>query len=247
MPKAPSASAHHCTARENIFSFKFAVAVFKKGGGGNCIFVLLLCPREKFWFLPPDVKRLFPPGPRRGTQRLFPGWAPLPAVLPEPGRLLLGTSALPHSGLGLPAPVFPSPLSAIVSALLSEPGLSLFPPVGPLPLHQLHPSTSAGSMALAAVALRGGGAPVTVAPGSEPRPPSGVPSCPSAAARSRGRCCCPRGRSLRDAFGPPRPGGPSGESLVFIFGLCVLGNATERSAHDHENTHGLLRSLLERK
>lgn len=193
--------------------------------GGGCVFALLLCPREKFELLPPDVKRLFPSGPRRGTKRLVPGWAPLPAVLPEPGRLLLGPSALPHSGLGLPAPVFPSPLPAVVSAVLSEPGLSLFALVGPLPLHQLHPSTSAGSMALAEVALRGGGAPVTVAPGSEPRPPAGVPSCPPAAARSRGRCCCSRGRSLRDASGPPRPGGASGDSFVFIFGLCVLGNA----------------------
>lgn len=212
--------------RKSVFlSLVFRCCYSLKTAGGSSVFVLLLCPREKFWLLPPDVKRLFPPGPRRGTKRLFPGWAPLPAVLPEPGRLLLGTSALPHSGLGLPAPVFSSPVSAIVSAILSEPGLSLFALVGPLPLHQLHPSTPAGSMALAEVALRGGGAPVTVAPGSEPRPPSGVPSCPSAAARSRGRCRCSRGRSPRDAFGPPRPGGASGESLLFIFGLCVLGNA----------------------
>lgn len=170
-----------------------------------------------------DVKRLFPSGPRRGTQRLLPGWAPLPAVLPEPGRLLLGTSALPHSGLGLPAPVFPSPLPAVVSAVLPEPGL--FALVGPLPLHQLHPSASAGGMALAEVALRGGGAPVTVAPGSEPRPPSGVPSCPSAAARARGRRRRSRGGALGDAPGPPRPGGASGDSLAFICGLCVLANA----------------------
>lgn len=162
----------------------------------------------------PDTNRLFPSGPCRGTKRLVSGWPTLPAILPEPGRLLLGTSALPHSGLGLPAPVFPSPLPAIVSAILPEPGLGLFPLVGPLPLHQLHPSTSAGSMALAEVALRGGGAPVTVTPGSEPRPPSGVPSCPSAAARSRGRCCSSRGRSLRDAPGPPRPGGSAGELFL---------------------------------
>lgn len=195
------------------------------------------------------MKRLFASGPRRGTKRLFPGRAPLPAVLPQPGRLLVGTSALPHSGLGLPAPVFPSPLPAIVSAILSEPGLSLFPLVGPLPLHQLHPSASAGSMALAEVALRGGGAPVTVAPGSEPRPPSGVPSCPSAAARARGRCCCSRGRSPGDAFRPPRPGGSSGESLVFYFwalcsGKCLQLNVTERSASSEGRKHTLLSYLI---
>lgn len=163
----------------------------------------------------------FSAGPRRRTKRLFAEWAPLPAVLPEPGRLLLGSPALPHSGLGLPASVLPSPLSPVVPAILTEPGLCVFPPVRPLPLHQLHPSTSASGMALAEVALRGRGAPVTVAPGSEPRPPTGVPSCPSAAARSRGRCCCSRGRSSWDAPGTSRPGGSAGD-LVYLFRFSIL-------------------------
>lgn len=233
MPKASSARAHHCAARENLVSFQFALTLLKQGGERgvgththtHVIFVLLHCPREKSWLLPPDVTRLSLPGARRGTERLLPGRASLPAVLPEPGRLLLGPAALPHSGLGLPAPVLPSPLSAVVSTILSEPGLSLLPLVGPLPLHQLHPSASAGSMALAEVALRGGGPPVTVAPGPEPRPPAGVPGGASAAARARRRCCRARGRAPGDAPGPPRPGGPPGEPLVLISGLPALENA----------------------
>lgn len=157
------------------------------------------------------VCRSLSAGPRGGTKRLFAERAPLPAVLPEPGRLLFGSPALPHSGLGLPASVLPPSLPAVFPAILPEPGLGLFPPVGPLPLHQLHPSTSASGMALTEVALRGGGAPVTVAPGSEPRSPAGVSSCPSVAARSRGRSRHARGRSPRDAPGTPRPGRPAGD------------------------------------
>lgn len=173
----------------------------------------------------PDVKHTFSfsAGARRRTKRLLAGRAPLPAVLPEPGSLLLGSTALPHSGLRLPASVLPAPLSPVFSAILPEPGLSIFPPVGPLPLHQLHPSAPASGMALAEIALRGGGAPVTISPGSEPRPPAGVSSCPSAAARARGRGCRTRGRSPRDAPGTSRPRRSAGDYFFLsFFGISVL-------------------------
>lgn len=175
------------------------------------------------------VCRSISAGPRRRTKWLFAERAPLPAVLPEPGRLLLGSPALPHSGLGLPASVLPTSLPAVVPAVLPEPGLGLFPPVGPLPLHQLHPPAPAGGMALTEVALRGRGPPVTVASGAEPRSPAGVPGCPSAAARSRGRRRGARGRSPRDAPGTPRPGGPAGHyinsfiAVVALFGGMFTG------------------------
>lgn len=74
-------------------------------------------------------------GARGRTERLLSERAPLPVVLPQPGRLLLGSPPLPHSGLRLPAAVLPSPVPAVVPVILPEPGLGLLPPVGPLPLH----------------------------------------------------------------------------------------------------------------
>lgn len=186
----------------------------------------------------PDMKQTFwfSAGPRRRTKRLFAERAPFPAVLPESGRLLLGSPALPHSGLRLPASLLPTPLSAVFIAILSEPGLCLFPPVRPLPLHQLHPSAPASSVALAEVALRGRGATVTVSPGFEPGPPSGVSSCPTAAARSRGRGCSARRRSSRDAPGTSRPGWSSGD--FFCFSACVaLALLLEKSVRKSQSAH----------
>lgn len=77
-------------------------------------------------------------------------------------------------------------------------------------------------MALTEVALRGGGPPVTVAPGSEPRSPAGVCGCPSAAARSRGRRRRARGRPPRDAPGTPRPGGPAGDYIHLFIAVVAL-------------------------
>lgn len=182
----------------------------------------------------------FSTGPRGRTKRLLAEWAPLPAVLPEPGRLLLGSPALPHSGLRLPASVLPSPVPPVFLTILPEPG-HVFPPVRPLHLHQLHPSASASCMALAEVALRGGGAPVTVSPGSQPRPPAGVSSCPSAPPRSRRRSCCSWGRPSRDAPGTSRPGRSSGDymfcfSIIFFYCLNAAAHSeTMRKSHSAQD------------
>lgn len=189
----------------------------------------------------------FSTGPRRRTKRLLAEWAPLPAVLPEPGRLLLGSPALPHSGLRLPASVLPSPVPPVFPAILPEPG-HVFPPVRPLHLHQLHPSASASGMALAEVALRRGGAPVTVTPGSQPRPTAGVSSCPSAAPRSRGRGCSSRGRSSRDAPWTSRPGRSSGDfNFTFpsfsMLRCCCAHCQIVRKSHSAQDQGGQHKSL----
>lgn len=162
------------------------------------------------------VRSEFGAGAHGRTERLLSRGAPLPAVLAEPGRVLVRPPTLPHAGLRLPATLLSPSVPAVLAAVLPEPGLGLLPPAGPLLLHQLPASAPAGGMALAEVALRGRGAAGSVSPRAEPGPPPGILGRAAAPARPRGGRCGPRGGSSGDAPGTSRLGGSAGEKFLFL-------------------------------
>jgi len=160
---------------------------------------------------------VFPPrtGPIGWAFELLSERTALPALLAEPGVLLLGSPALPHPSLGLPAALLPSSLSAVLTVLFPRPGHGIPAFTGALPVHQLAPPAppAPAGLALPALALRGRRATVSVPPRVEFRPASRVSRRPAAPAprpgrRSRGA----GGSSSGDACnGASRAGGHSGE------------------------------------
>lgn len=158
------------------------------------------------------------------------GWAlgllteTVSALLSESGGLLCGSSAVPHSGLGLPAALFPSSVSAGVALLLAGSGLGIPAPGRPVPVHQLPASASAGRLAPpTGPQPRGRGNPAAATPRTEPRASARIPRCSPAPARARwwsGRRSAGR-RAARCACGSALHWGTAGKSLHNTFNLLL--------------------------